>query len=349
MRDFYQRGATPETMLLKHRETSGNETFDREIVAPWRKARIREASFGNRKPYSTEEVEADLAYVREKEEQQFDSAREGEAATGMYYGTMEGIVAYDWLGPDAEVIPASRYDDIRHGVDFVVVFTREDAESIILAVDATTTEDAAALDHKTERSRQDIKHGKLATLKYFDTPGKLDGQVQKRGMTSMPRVVIGANAENAKQLTEAFATVFEKGGKRGLGEHHLQHALLTEIEGQLREQLAAAVEALGKRFDVRHDPPKILEAFADWEQRLPNESEDTGLSREHIAALQEVLQQDHARLEQVDGDWGKNVEVLNETLAQIVSVRNEKGAGENPDTLIADRTVQTLSHHRRAA
>jgi len=347
MRDAYR--GNPETNFFRHVETSGNETFDREIVAPWRKARLREASFGGGRPYADEEVEADLAYVREKEEQQFDTAREGEAATQMYYGTMEGIASYDWLGPDAEVVPTTRYDDIRNGVDFAVVFPREDGEPIILGVDATTTEDTMSLDRKTERSRADIQHGKLATLKYFDTPGKLDGQLAKRGEVQIPRVVIGANAENAKQLTAAFAIAFEKGGKRGLGEHHLQYALLTEIEGQLHEQLAEAVGALRKRLDVRHAPPKILEAFEKWEGELPDNLEEEGLASEKITALMNIIKADHKRLSQVDGGWGSNVEVLAEALAQIVAVRNEKGAQENPDTFAKDLTIKRLSHSRRAA
>lgn len=345
MRDLYR--GNPETQLFRHRETSGNPVFDREIVSPWRKARLREGAFANGKPYETADVEADLDYVREKEENQFDAQREGEGATQMYYGSMEGIAAYDWLGPDAEVVPTSRYDDIRNGVDFAVVFTRENGEPIILGVDATTTEDAGTLDRKTERSRAEINHGQLATLKYFDAPGKLDGQVAQRGEIHLPRVIIGANEENANQLAEAFATALTKGGKRGLGEHALQYALLTEIEGQLREQLATTVSALRNRFDVRSKPPKILEAFDDWETSLPDE--DTGLSNEHMGKLLQTINADRERLGHVDGAWGKNVAQLADTLAQIVSVRNEKGAGVHPDAFEQDRTIQTLSHARRAA
>lgn len=347
MRDAYR--GNPETQFFRHRETSGNETFDKEIVGPWRKLRLREASFGKGKLYSDEDVEADLAYIREKEERQFGSEREGEAATSMNFGTMEGIASYDWLGPDAEVIPATRYDDIRNGVDFVVVFTREDGETITLAVDATTTEDASTLDQKTERSRTDLQYGKLATMKYFDTPGKLDGATPQRGEVHMPRVVVGANAENAKLLTEAFAKAFEQGGKRALGEHNLQHAFLKEIEGQLREQLAVAVESLSKRFDVRHAPPKVLGVFDEWERQLADDVETNGLTTEQIQTFMQTISSDHERLHQVDGEWGKNVEVLARTLEQIVSVRNEKGVMENPDTFTEDQTIKHLSRSRRAA
>ncbi len=349
MRDYYRRGDDPERQFFRHRETSGNETFDKEIVSPWRKLRLREASFGNGKPYSNEEVEADLAYVREKEEHQFTGEREGEAATQMHYGTMEGIASYDWFGPDAEVVPTSRYDDIRNGVDFAVVFTEEDAEPVILAVDATTTEDTVTLGGKTERARADIAFGKLATIKYFNTPGKLDGQIPKPGEVSVPRVVIGANAENANELTKTFASALEKGGKRALGEHRIQHALLMEAEGQLHEQLADAIAALSKRFDVRHEPPKILEVFGAWERELPEDVETTGIPETAYEKLQHLLENDAERLSLVSESWAKNVQVLAKALMKVGAVRNEKGAGENPDTFTKDQTIQALKHSRRAA
>ncbi len=132
----------------------------------------------------------------------------------------------NWLGPDATVTKASRYDDLKNGVDSIVEFTSEEDESraahLALAVDVTTSRADEVIREKLERIKREIDAGTLTRVKYFKS-GNLDirGELQ-----NVPRTVIAADAW--KTVTE-LGTLFMKGENKKLAEHFIQHQITDEL------------------------------------------------------------------------------------------------------------------------
>lgn len=338
MRDGYR--GNPETQFFRNRETSGIDEFDAQVVTKYRGRRPNEDSFIGKNGYTREEVMTDVEDIRGKQEEVF--SKEGEGATQMFYGTMEGILKHGWLGEaneqrKIEVVQTSRYDDVKNGVDFTVVIHEEGRKPIVLGVDATSMEDPYKLEQKMLRSINGVRHGQLAPLKYY----RYQGEAAPKGFT-VPRVVLGANAENAKRIAESMVDA-------SAAEHPVQHALLREVEGQLRAQLAEAVKAYERHGESTQNGAGVLKELHGWENTLPDEVEDVGLNAEQVAKLQTFLGDVRANLRTGTNAYGKNIAQLAEALGYIASVRMEKSVSESQDAFKGDRTVQALTHPRRAA
>ena len=130
----------------------------------------------------------------------------------------------EWFGPDATTIKTSRYDDIKNGVDSVAEFRENEASAsyLALAIDVTFDHDT---ERKFERIKSEIKKGELAKIKYFYSE-----HMGIRGeLTKVPRVVIGADIQTVKNLSELW---MEKNNK-ALMRHQIQFQILEEILLQL--------------------------------------------------------------------------------------------------------------------
>jgi hypothetical protein len=330
----------PETQFFHKRETSGDENFDTQVVAKYRRGRPNEDSFIGKNGYTHEEVEADLDDIRGKQEEIF--SREGEGATQMFYGVMEGIAKHGWLGESTEnrtieVVQTSRYDDVKNGVDFTVVIHEKGRPPIVIGIDATSMEDPFKLEQKLLRSINGVKHGQLTPLKYY----RYKGVASPKGFT-IPRGVIGANAENAKRMAESMVDATAK-------ENPVQHALLQELEGQFRAQLSAAIEAYRRHGESTHDEPEVLNRLEEWEDGLTEAVEDTGLSEAETATFNELLAEVRKSFAEGTNVYGKNLKRLAEVVGYIANIRMEKSASVSQDAFKDDRTVQVLKHPRRAA
>lgn len=340
MRNYYGRGSNPETLFFQNRETSGIEEFDSQVIAKYRNRRPSEESFIGKAGHTQEDVAADLEDIRGKDENLF--SKEGEGATQMFYGAMEGIAAHGWLGENAdnrivEVVQTSRYDDVKNGVDFSVVIHEKGRAPIVLGIDATSMDDPYKLEQKLQRSLNGVRHGQLAPLKYY----RYKGETAPSGFT-VPRLVMGANAENARRIAESMVSATAK-------ESPVQHALLQELEGQLRAQLAEAVEAYRRHGESTQSTAHVLEQLAAWEDTLPESVEDTGLDASQIAAFEQQLAAVRSTLREGTNAYGKNLTRLAEALGYIANVRIEKSAPGVQDAFKTDRTVQALTHPRRVA
>jgi len=338
MRDGYR--GNPETQFFRNRETSGNEDFDAKVVAKYRKRRPSEESFIGKNGYTREEVEADLADIRGKQEQVF--TKEGEGATQMFYGTMEGIAQHGWLGESTEnrtveVVQTSRFDDVKNGVDFTVVIHEKGRPPIVIGIDATSMDDAYKLEQKLVRSLNGVRHGQLAPLKYY----RYKGVAAPKGYT-VPRGVLGANAENAKRIAESMIDATAN-------ENPAQHVLLQELEGQFRAQLATAIAAYRRHGESTHEEPDALGQLEEWEESLPENVEDVGLSTAEATAFGELLEKVRSSFGEGTNVYGKNLKRLAEVVGYIANIRMEKSASVSQDAFKDDRTVQTLTHPRRVA
>jgi hypothetical protein len=173
--------------------------------------------------YGATEVEKDKRYVAERE-RTFENNEVAKAAT-IFELIIHEADMNDWFGPDARMIRASRYDDIKNGVDEVIAFDRGDGVLYTaLAIDATT---ATSYTEKFRRIKKDIDSGFLAELKYFeDDTGTqhFHGQLKR-----VPRIVLEADVSTVQSL----ATLWLEKRKDELANHRVQLKLLVEVVEQL--------------------------------------------------------------------------------------------------------------------
>ncbi|MFZ2253060.1 MAG: hypothetical protein WAW13_02685 [Minisyncoccia bacterium] len=141
----------------------------------------------------------------------------------------EQITQSEWLGPNAETIRPSEYDDFVNGVDLIVEFDdTESSRHLALGVDITFGSDT--MRKKFTRIRNEIHEDKLAEVKYFESHGF------KGSLKQLPRVVIGVEIDTIVEL----AGLWIHGSKKELATHFIKNIISEEIERQLRTFLAYA-------------------------------------------------------------------------------------------------------------
>jgi len=226
-------------------------------------------------------VARDMQYVRDRQAQfkleTRPEALEDEKVATMFEAIIhEQVDLSDWLGPNAETITASYFDDIANGVDTIVRFqSEEEADTHMgLAIDVTFSTD---IRDKLNRILNDIEQGKLAEVKYFGSPKpeSPDEYVYSGGL-KVPRVVIGIE----KRTVEKLAGLWLDKKKKELGDHMVQRVIAKEILDQL--------ELFEKYARSRNNRNHIAESYANTRRTLEqslNEREDGGFETENIGSL----------------------------------------------------------------
>jgi hypothetical protein len=181
--------------------------------------------------YGEEIINRDLEYVRRLEEKFAQESQSGSQqerihrlATIFENIFQEQAERNNWLGDNVYIIKASRFDDIKNGVDNIAEFQKEDrsASYLALAIDVTMSAD---VEKKLKRIKKGIENGHLATVKYF-----VSQYTNIRGEFSrIPHVVIGADIKTIKELAELWL----QNDTEGLKNHYIQFQILEEILHQL--------------------------------------------------------------------------------------------------------------------
>jgi hypothetical protein len=180
--------------------------------------------------YGEENVTRDLRKVEELKSK-FQSHESKKAADVFEAVLHQHVELSDWLGPDAETIRASEFDDIVNGVDLVVEFNEDDTtKHLALGVDVTFG--LQTMQKKFDRIKTEIEADKLATVKYFEAHGF------KGSLTQTPRVVVGVELDKVIQL----AGLWQRGDNRTLSSHIAKDIVADSIEKQLRAFLLYAQE-----------------------------------------------------------------------------------------------------------
>ena len=180
--------------------------------------------------YTDEEIDADIKNVHDKErrfnKEHTPAQKEQKKFAKMLEAMLNELIElHDWLGPYAETITTSDYDDIVNGVDMVVEFQDEEKKSashLALAIDVTFASD---IGKKIDRIKEEIRNGGLSRIKYFaseflEHPGEL---------VDIPRVIIGADVDTIKNL----GTLWLAEDKKALAVHEMQKVVLEEVRIQL--------------------------------------------------------------------------------------------------------------------
>lgn len=181
--------------------------------------------------YSKNEIEKDKEELA-RLENIFESTETPEIKkTKLIADLFEGIIISEsekseWLGENAIIHAASKFDDYKHKVDAICEFTQDNNESsrfLALGIDVTFgSSNSGSVDKKFATIMQEIKRNSLAEVKYFsDNSGK-------HRELKLPRVIAGASAGTVKELLE----LWDKGDKKALAKHPYQCALLISLRQQ---------------------------------------------------------------------------------------------------------------------
>ncbi len=199
-----------EQILESEQERRGRH-FDlddayREAGSLIKKEAINPEKLG--KPFNVLDIAVDMEYVRAREDEfeRLDRQDDRSKKLRQLGQILEAAIhsqtqAGDgWLGPDARTIVASRYDDLKHGVDLIAEFEIKAPETTAhaaIGIDITFGRD---IDAKILGIKEGIEREELGTVRYFrSASGSFVGSLNK-----VPRLVIAMNEESAEAVAKAW-------------------------------------------------------------------------------------------------------------------------------------------------
>lgn len=220
-------------------------------------------------------VDRDMQYVRDRKaqfekESTPESKEDKKMATILEAIIHEQVELGDWLGPDAETIASSSYDDIANGVDSIVKLRHEGEGDthLGLAIDVTFSTDIRG---KLNKIMQDIEMGKLTEIKYLPLPdSEAAHEYAYKGSSKMPRVVVGIERQVAEKLADLWLKK-NKENKKELGNHPVQHVIAKEILDQL-----AVSEQYARSHGNRNNIAAVYRQVSMVIERSLKEKEDGG-------------------------------------------------------------------------
>jgi len=245
--------------------------------------------------YSEENVEKDLAYVAEMEEEFKKSNTPEEQRLKKLATIFEAIIheqteINNWLGENVETKKTSGYDDIENDVDLLAEFKQPKkllTSHLALAVDVTFS--SANIVDKMEEITQEINSGKLATIKYF----KSDYLNIRDEKTNIPRVVIGVDGYNLDKIM----TLWLNRKNQSLANHPVKFLLIKEILLQLESYKNYALKM--KQPAAADNINKVLEII----EKIAKNENKRGLMDENISKVEEdkvysMIKDYHQQLDQ---------------------------------------------------
>jgi hypothetical protein len=149
--------------------------------------------------YDPEIIKRDKAYVQNLEGKfNADGTPESSKKFGKLFEAIinNQIENSDLMGPRADVIVPSRFDDIANGVDSIVRFKEEKGATSHLALAIDVTRSRAEIENKFSRIRSSIEDGKLSRIKYFKSKN-FRGELKP-----VARVVIGADHAVTEDISD---------------------------------------------------------------------------------------------------------------------------------------------------
>lgn len=187
--------------------------------------------------YGEENVTRDLNHIKElKEKFEHSSDKSAKIFEAIVY---QHIELSEWLGPNAETIRASEFDDLKNGTDVIVEFTTDDFKKhLALGIDVTFG--SQVLEKKFNRIKEEIDSDMLTEVKYYESHDF------KGSLKNAPRVIVGVE----KDTVVALAALWMRSQNAELGKHFAREIIIKEITLQLQTFLAYA-NSIGAQKAVR--------------------------------------------------------------------------------------------------
>ncbi|HTR18733.1 MAG TPA: hypothetical protein VMH91_02010 [Candidatus Paceibacterota bacterium] len=130
-----------------------------------------------------------------------------------------------WLGDGVSALKTSLYDDYFNGSDMLAEWEISEGDSQVLALSVDVTFSTLKMSEKIEHIRENVKNGKLGSVKYFkNKDGSFRGE-----RNGIPQVVVGVDRNTVFKLADFWI----KGDTSGLASHPVQRVLIDEIAHQL--------------------------------------------------------------------------------------------------------------------
>jgi len=230
----------------QERGVSNNPLFVDKIQTHWEKLRPQLKDFGD--VYSRKEIETDgkqLNELKKKFEFKGETAIIGEVVI------MEGVYEEQWLSKEVEVMPTSEYDDVKHGIDFVMRFEDEEEKKFMyLGVDVTTSLNPVVIENKRQDIFNFLSRGELGKLKYFEDP-----KAGIKGELRLPRIALVIDPEQTLRMEEIMV-------KKSRERSPIEKKILSEIKEKIEEQVIAQLENIianieNKLLFAAHNPEKV--------------------------------------------------------------------------------------------
>lgn len=194
--------------------------------------------------YPENEILADLEEIRRIEET-FHNTEEEKHKTELS-SLLEAVLAdqiesNNWLGENTEIVPASRYDDIKNGVDIISIYREEDSEDYLgLGVDVAFANDHKNIISKLDNIKFSLKNAHIPNLKYFEDPNT--GEHKK---LLIPKVIVGTRQSSAEKLLKTWGGESVDRNKK-LANDPMQSKIILESMYQI-EYFKNYVDSLAKR------------------------------------------------------------------------------------------------------
>lgn len=227
--EFFNSELRPQTIeaeVMSQAYRKARERFDSDRIDPLQFADV----------YSREIITTDMEYVRAQETRIESSDNRLDRKLAEHAVILEEIFAdqielNEWLGPEVDTKKASRFDDLRNGVDEIVeMHGYSPSNYLALAIDVTYGKN---LEDKFNRIKDEIRRGELSTVKYFE-----DSQGNHKPLKKVPRVIIGVDQATLAEL----AKMWLERDNRSLSTHHVQIEILDEILMQLNAFRSYAIK-----------------------------------------------------------------------------------------------------------
>ncbi|MBX9906270.1 hypothetical protein K2X96_00020 [Patescibacteria group bacterium] len=231
--------------LDKSREAGNSSEFQTLLPKAYKRAheviadcQIQEKVFDDL--YSPEAVARDTTYVRQMKEKFGPGDTMHQYADILEAILIEQVELSNWFGENASTIKTSAYDDIKNGIDMIVRYepTNHNHPAQLLALGVDVTFSADGTEKKLTRMFENLRRGKLGTLKYYYS--EADGYRGERN--NLPLIVLGME----KSMLENVATAWMKRENRALEKHAVQNMLLAQADAQL-DAMRRVVRASGNQ------------------------------------------------------------------------------------------------------
>lgn len=184
--------------------------------------------------YDEEKIKKDLEDIKKLEEKWTKESSEQEIYNKEIAELLEGVIAdqaesNNWLGEDCEIMPASRVDDVKHGVDIISIFKINNEKQYLgLGLDITFASDKKVLLKKLNSIKDSIKEGTMSVLEYFQ-----DSDTGEHKKLILPKVIVGSRLASAEKLISIWGGNSENRNKR-LANDPMQSKIILESLFQLK-------------------------------------------------------------------------------------------------------------------
>ncbi len=292
------------------------EKFNREIINSWERYRPNSINFQD---IYGERARKDREQVINFEKRPSFKKEKPDAALALEYIVMNGIYDCNWLGENAIVTPASRYDDYFNQIDIVVSFNIGEKRRKIyyLGIDITTaSRNEEVLKEKIENIEQQLKAKKLSEVKYFQS---MDTDDKERGRREMPRVIISAKPEKVGKLAKL---ALENRG-RGLANDEIKYQFIYQIERQLMAEINYLLRNNGLTNQWFEDYQSLKLFIKNHKEKIRKDKQLSKIIESHFNVLKIIernTRKEKDKIEKFEKKKGPHNETLNPNFSNFSKI-----------------------------